>query len=419
MIEVVGLGLESELTAQVMRLVSAADCLVGSHRHLGCVDKLPQKVSVIKIVLGDLTQAIGQLRSQVELHPEQSVVVLTSGDPLFFGLGRLLLQHFPKEKLRFHPHVSSVQLAFSRLQIPWQEAQIISAHGRSLDVLATALHKGVKHIAVLTDAVNTPAAIADFIHALQLPTHYQIWVCENLGSTDESIMELDRQGNTISSPIFAALNLVVLTAITPEQHPLPNLEQLPLLGIPDSEFLSFADQPGLMTKREVRVLSIGELALQPQQVIWDIGSGTGAMAIEIARFVPNSKVFAIEKTAAGITLIHKNCDRFAVKNVQVIAGLAPAALANLPAPDRIFLGGSSGKLAEILAVCRDRLQLNGLLVANFASPEHLHEAMTWLREHRYVIQLLQVNLARSAPIGSVSRFAPLNPVTILTARLRV
>jgi precorrin-6Y C5,15-methyltransferase (decarboxylating) len=403
-IHVVGIGLELEVPSRVTHLVNKSQVLVGSQRHLGY---FPDYVGD-RLVLGDITAAIQKIQAYVEA--DRAVVVLTSGDPLFFGLGRLLLAHFPAEVLNFHPHISSVQLAFNRLKMPWQDAQVVSAHGRSLDCLESLLHKGVNPIAILTDAANTPVAIARFIKRLNLSTSYRIWVCENLGGSDELVSELledsDRQQ-------FAALNVVVLAK---QECHLPISQNLPIVGIPDAEFHSFSDLPGLITKREVRVLSIGELSLQPQQVIWDIGAGTGSVAIEMARLSPSSQIFAIEKNAAGVTLIRKNCDRFEVKNVRVIARSAPDALEGLPAPDRIFIGGSSGKLEAILSVCRDRLQSQGAIVANFASPEHLHTAMQWLKQHNFDLQLLQVNLSRSVPIGGASRFSPLNPITILKAQ---
>jgi precorrin-6B C5,15-methyltransferase / cobalt-precorrin-6B C5,C15-methyltransferase len=402
-IHVVGVGLETELPSRVVQLVDTAQVLVGSPRHL---EFFPNYAGD-RVVLGDITQVIRQIQSHIQAG--RMVVVLTSGDPLFFGLGRMLLAHFPPEVLTFYPHVSSVQLAFNRLKIPWQDAQVVSGHGRSLDNLESLLHKGVTAIAILTDAVNNPFAIADLLKSLHLPIKYRIWVCENLGGRDECVSELREDSDRQE---FAALNVVVLVK---QSQIAPISKHLPAIGIPDAEFHCFSDLPGLITKKEVRVLSISELALLPQQVIWDIGAGTGSVAIEMARLSPTSQIFAIEKNAAGVMLIHKNCDRFGVSNVQAISGSAPAALMDLPPPDRIFMGGSSGKLIEILEICRDRLRSDGVIVANFASPEHLHAAMQWLKQHGFEVQLLQVNLARSVPIGSSDscRLSPLNPVTIL------
>jgi precorrin-6Y C5,15-methyltransferase (decarboxylating) len=403
-IHVVGIGLESELLPRVAKLVGAADVLVGSARHL---EFFPGYAGD-RLVLGEIDRVIQQIQTHIEAG--RVVVVLTSGDPLFFGLGRLLLVHFPSEILTFHPHVSSVQLAFNRLKIPWQDARVVSVHGRSLDCLESLLHKGAAPIAILTDTVNSPIAIASLLESLHLPTKYRIWVCENLGGSDERVSELGEDGDRQK---FAALNVVVLVK---QESIAPASTQLPAIGIPDAEFHCFSDLPGLITKKEVRVLSISELALLPQQVIWDIGAGTGSVAIEMARLSPSSQIFAIEKNAAGIALIRQNCDRFGVSNVQVIAGSAPEALMDLPPPDRIFMGGSSGKSIEILEICRDRLRSDGVIVANFASPEHLATTMQWLKQHDFEVRLLQVNLARSVPIGGsdgISRLSPLNPVTIL------
>jgi precorrin-6Y C5,15-methyltransferase (decarboxylating) len=170
-----------------------------------------------------------------------------------------------------------------------------------------------------------------------------------------------------------------------------------------------------MTKREIRLLVLGELALQSGQIIWDVGAGTGSVSIEIARLFSTSVVYAIEKTAAGTALISQNCRRFQVENVISIHGSAPDIFHHLPTPDRIFIGGSGGNLRQILDACSS-LAPQGVLVLALATLEHLNTALGWLKEHgKWNHQLLQVQLSRSVPVGQLTRFAPLNPVTILTA----
>ncbi len=403
MISVVGIGLDGAqgLNLTVQKVVQQAEVLVGSPRHLSYFPEHPAQ----RLVLGDFTATLDQLQPWLE----KAVVVLTSGDPLFFGLGRLLLDRFGADCLTFYPAVSSVQLAFARIKQPWQDAELISAHGRSLDRLIRALQAGAERLAVLTSPEHSPQAIARLIQALDLPTAYRFWVCENLGGPQEQIqcLSLAKAMTWTAAP----LNLVLL--VRQDQRPEP--EHLPLLGIPDHRFLSFEDRPGLITKREVRVLTLSELALQPRQVVWDIGAGTGSVSIEIARLLPSSQVYAVEKTAAGISLIERNCQRFGVTNVQLVAGAAPAALTDLPAPDRVCLGGSGGELEPILALLAQRLLPDGVLVANLATLEHLHTAQQWLVERAWTVQLLQVNLARSVPVAALTRFAPLNPVTLLRA----
>jgi precorrin-6Y C5,15-methyltransferase (decarboxylating) len=365
-------------------------------------------------VLGDFTQAIKEIRHQLTAG-SGCIVVLVTGDPLFFGLGRLLLTELPPEQLTFHPHLSAVQLAFNRIKVPWQDARVISAHGRSVDELIQALQQGADKIAVLTDGTNTPSAIARLLLALDLPSQYQFWVCENLGDKTErvqswSVAEMLEQ-------TFAPLNVVVL--LRSDSADQLDLATLPTLGLPDQLFLSFSDRPGLMTKREVRLLVLGELALKPGQIIWDIGAGTGSVSIEIARLFPSSQVYAVEKTSAGFALISQNCRRFQVENVIFIHGTAPDILHHLPTPDRIFVGGSGGNLSQILDVC-SRLASGGILVLALATLEHLNTALGWLKESgSWNYQLLQVQLSRSVPVAQLTRFAPLNPVTIVSATRRI
>ena len=276
-INVIGIGLNGVvgLNQFVQEIVKRATLLVGSDRHLGYFSNHNAE----SIVLGDVLEAILEIREHLDT-PNSCIVVLASGDPLFFGLGRLLVANFPAEKLRFYPHLSSVQLAFSRIKIPWQDTKLISVHGRPMDELIKALQQGVEKVAVLTDPTNTPQAIANLLLALNLPTTYQFWVCENLGSEDERVQQWSI--DEVQKEIFAPLNLVVLLRQARMGNQPLDLASLPLLGIPDNYFLSYDDQPGLMSKREVRVLILAELSLQPGQIIWDIGAGIGSVAVEIA-----------------------------------------------------------------------------------------------------------------------------------------
>jgi len=416
-IQVIGIGLDgvAGLPDSVQKLIAQATLLVGSDRHLSYFPHHPAQ----RLILGDFHQAIATLRTHLSpASPPPLIAVLVSGDPLFFGLGRLLLAELPPDQITFYPHLSSVQLAFSRVKVSWQDAELISAHGRSLEQLTQALQQGKDKIAVLTDPKNTPAAIARLLLALDLPSEYQIWVCENLGGSEERIQTFPMKD--LSEREFAPLNVVVLLRC--EQQQALDLEHLPALGLPDHSFLSFGDRPGLMTKREVRLLVLGELALQPKQVIWDIGAGTGSVSIEIARLFPQSQIYAIEQTAAGSALIRQNCDRFQVNNIIPIHGSAPDALQDLSDPDRIFIGGSGGNLNQILDRCAQRIASRGVIVLALATLERLTAALLWQEQVPQATfwqhHLLQVQLSRSVPVGSLTRFTPLNPVTLLTLSRR-
>lgn len=417
-VQVVGIGLDGAdgLTESLRLLIEQATLLVGSERHLSyfpnhAAEKLP--LTNFRLVIDQIrSRVVASDRADLSKSANPLIVVLASGDPLFFGFGRLLLTELPADWLTFHPHLSAVQLAFSRIKQPWQDAQLISAHGRSLDELTKALQQGAEKIAVLTDGTNTPAEIAHLVVKLDHPTQYQIWVCENLGGAQERVQSF--RPKDLLTQTFDPLNVVVLLRLPDTVRQSLNPEKLPLLGIPDSHFFSFSDRPRLMTKREVRILALGELALQPQQIVWDIGAGTGSVAIEMARLCPTSHVYAIEQTAAGVSLIQQNCQRFQVENVIPIHGAAPDALLHLPAPDRIFIGGSGGHLVPILNYCSQHLQPGGRIVLALATLEHLTDTMQWLAgQPIWQHQLLQIQLARSVPVANLSRFSPLNPVMLV------
>ncbi|MBE9044062.1 precorrin-6y C5,15-methyltransferase (decarboxylating) subunit CbiE [Pleurocapsales cyanobacterium LEGE 10410] len=410
-IAVVGIGLDGEqgLTPIVQEIVQQATVLAGNKRHLSYFLDHPAK----KIFLTALKTGIEQI---AQLATTESVVVLASGDPLFFGLGRLLLEKFSPEQIQFYPYLSSVQLAFSRIKVPWQDARLISVHGRDTEELIKPLKQGKDKIAVLTDSNNNPAAIARLYLALALPVNYSFYICENLGNTNEKVTHFAPDRVTQLSNLdsdFAPLNVLIL--LRQKQQDDLDLNSLPLIGLSESNFLSFSDRPSLITKKEVRLAILGELSLQPQQTVWDIGAGTGSVSIEIARLCPTARVWAIEKTAMGSSLITKNCHRFQVANVSSINGKAPEVLLDLPNPNRIFIGGSGGNIIDILNVCRQKLTESGIIVMAFATIEHQHDAINWLSHNSWKYSLLQLQISRSVPVSNLTRMTPLNPVTIITA----
>ena len=343
-------------------------------------------------------------RLQAELA-RGSLVLLASGDPLFFGIGRLLTQYFPAEQLAFYPQVSSVQLALNRLQIPWQEATILSLHGRGVERLQDALKQGSPLIVALTDPEHTPAALARFISDLRLPVRYQGWVCSQLGSPHEQILPLQEGENSA----FPSPNLVVLRRVEPEPDP----SRWPLVGIPDDQFHTFPDQPGLITKQPIRLLTLGALQLPREGVVWDVGAGTGSVAVEIARLSPQLQVYAVERNATGICLIQRNRQRFGLENLHGIPGAAPQVLADLPDPDRVLLGGGGKGIRDLLPVVAARLRPEGILVANFATLETCSETLQWLRSLGWQVRVEHIQISRSTALAEGTRFAPLNPVYLL------
>lgn len=409
-IRVVGIGLDglAGLGLAARHCLESATAIAGSEGQLQLVATLPARVIPLG---GDLPAWLDAIQAAAARGP---VAVLASGDPLFYGIGRVLLERFDRRDVAFYPHLSCVQLAFARLGIPWQDATVVSIHGRAPDELEAAVRQGKSPIAVLTDRDWNPGAIARAVTELRPPLDYRLWVCSALGAAAEGIEAVELA--VAEARTFPAPNVVILEAVVPGVA----RDRLPVFGIADGAFCTFADRPGLLTKQEVRMLSLGLLQLQAGATVWDIGAGTGSVSIEIARLIPTGAVYAIERTAAGLALIAKNCTRFGVENVTAINGTAPAALASLPDPNRIVVGGGGARTGEILEACAPRLRPGGVLVAHFATLEACTLARSLTASWGWAARLLQVNLARSSPLPTrtgeaATRFVPLNPVMLLQA----
>lgn len=188
------------------------------------------------------------------------------------------------------------------------------------------------------------------------------------------------------------------------------------LGIPDEEFFQRKPDKGLLTKSEVRVISLSKMKLTPEAVVWDIGAGTGSVAIEAALLAKHGSIYAIEKNRDDVELLLKNIEKFEVRNISVIHGEAPACLKEINgSPDAIFIGGSGGMMAEIINVCAERLKPGGRIVMNLITLENLHKASHALHAVDFLFEVTLASIARGRAILNLTRLEALNPVFILTA----
>ena len=341
------------------------------------------------------------------LHPDDPAVVLASGDPLWFGIGRLLLDGLPSEQLRFHPAPSSLQLAFARIGRPWQDASWLSLHGRDPEPLAARLQQRPAALAVLTDPNRGGAeAVRLCLRAAGLEQAYGFWLCERLGHPAERVQRL-APGDPLP-PELDPLHLVVLVAERPE---LP--EQLPLFGLPDGVFLQHPDRPGLMTKREVRIQLLADLNLPADGVLWDIGAGVGSVGLEALRLRPALQLWALEQRGGSRALIEANAERLGVRPAGVVEGRAPEALAALPDPQRVLLGGGGRDRQAVLQVVLARLQPGGVVVIPLATLEALADLRPLLEQAGLVVSVQQLQAWRGSPLADGTRLAPLNPVLVL------
>ena len=343
----------------------------------------------------------------------QRAVVLASGDPLWFGIGRLLLQRFGAAALVFQPSPSSMQLAFARIGRPWQDASWISLHGRDSAPLAAALQKRPAALAVLTDPhQGGAAAVRTLLRASGLEAAYAFWLCERLGHPAERVQRLAPQ-----TPLPAdldPLNLVLLVAEPPREPAEP--ATLPLFGLEDGLFLQLADRPGLMTKREVRIQVLADLDLPPRGVLWDLGAGVGSIGLEALRLRPGLELWALEQRGGSAALIRANGERLGVSPAGVVEGRAPEALTELPDPDRVVIGGGGTGRAAVLAAVIERLRPGGRVVIPLATIEALAELRPLLERAGFALGVSQHQAWRGAPLADGTRLAPLNPVLVLKGR---
>jgi precorrin-6Y C5,15-methyltransferase (decarboxylating) len=349
-------------------------------------------------------------RLRPALAEGKQVVVLASGDPLWFGIGRLLLQAFPAEQLRFHPAPTSLQLAFARVGRPWQDASWLSLHGRDPEPLAAELQRRPAALAVLCDpGAGGADTVRRILRASGLEAAYACWICERLGHPQERVLRLAPGQPT---PIdLDPLHLVLLVADTPAAP-----ASLPLFGIEDGLWLQHPDQPGLMTKREVRIQLLADLDLPAEGVLWDIGAGVGSVGLEALRLRPGLRLWAVERRVGAGALLAANADRLAVAPAGLVEGLAPAALEQLPDPDRVLIGGGGRERRAVMEAVLQRLRPGGVVVVPLATVEALGELRLLLEAAGLQVAIRQLQVWRGAPLGDGTRLSPLNPVLVLSGR---
>ncbi|MBM5824814.1 MAG: precorrin-6y C5,15-methyltransferase (decarboxylating) subunit CbiE [Cyanobacteria bacterium M_surface_10_m2_119] len=358
----------------------------------------------------ELLQAVEQA-----LGADRRVVVLASGDPLWFGIGRLLLQRFGPGPLHFHPAPSSLQLAFARIGRPWQDASWVSLHGREPEPLAAALQQRPAALAVLTDpGLGSAAAVRRILAASGLEAAYALWLCERLGHPEERVLRL-----APSDPLpvdLDPLHLVLLIAEPPAAVGDP--QGLPLFGLEDGHFLQHPDRPGLMTKREVRIQLLADLDLPDQGVLWDIGAGVGSVGLEALRLRPRLALWALEARGGSAALIAANAERLGVRPAAIREGRAPQDLGCFPDPDRVLIGGGGRERSAVLQAVLERLRPGGVVVIPLATLEALAELRPLLAEAALAVRVTQFQAWRGAPLAEGTRLAPLNPVLVLSGRRR-
>jgi len=401
-VALVGIGDDgcAGLTSRAMSAIASAQVLVGGVRHLEFFPEFRGERLVLAGALGTALERVA------ELAEEHNVCILASGDPLFFGVGSLVIKKLGAHHVEIIPQPSSMQLAFARAHVKWDDAAFLSFHGRPLEGLLTRL-RPVSKAAIFTDDESSPARIAAHMtdHG---ETSWKAWVCENLGGVDERVRSLDVAELARVTDI-APLNVLLLVRTDPSWRPPP---AIPFLH--EDEFAKRMPKKGLITKREVRLLSLASLHVRSDSVVWDIGAGSGSVSIEAALLAPQGRVYAIEVDPEGVEICRGNVRAHGVDNVRVVLGRAPEALADLEGPDAVFVGGSKGSMERIIEVVLERLRPGGRLVVNAITLENASEAYRTLRQHDLAPDVTLLQVSRAEPLAHYRRYEAENPIQIFS-----
>jgi precorrin-6Y C5,15-methyltransferase (decarboxylating) len=403
LVHVVGLGMSpADLTPSALELIRAAQVLVGGRRLLGYFPEHPG----VKITLGKDPE--GDLQQLPELAASRRVAVLASGDPNFYGVAPLVVKIMGAAQVVIHPNITAVQAACALLKISWQDARVVSLHGRELSGLAAAL-QGAPKVLIYTDPEHTPTVIARFLLD-RGRSQAQLCVLEDLGQPTERVSRLtpeEAQGRQ-----FSPLNMVAVLDESPERPSEAPPEPAPLhLGLAEEDL---SHEAGLITKAEIRAVVLAKLALGPGQVLWDVGAGCGSVSLEASLLLPGGRIFAVEQDPGRAEQIRANREKFGVANLEVVQARAPECLAALPDPQRVFVGGGGRHLGDLLKAAMARLAPGGKVVLSAALLETLEAARQILTGAGWPLEVVHLQVSRSRPLGEGAYLKALNPVWIIS-----
>ncbi len=410
-ITIVGIGDDGfeGLTRQALETIERAGTVFGT---LNLLNKIPPSVSAglpkLSTLPTDLDEAVRSLASATR-YP---VVLLASGDPLFYGVARYLCERLGKERFDVVPHVSSMQLAFARVKESWDEAYLTNLASISL---SHAIHRirSAEKVGLFTTKEMSPNAVAGSL-VEQGVDYFTAYVCENLGSPNERVTRGSL--TEIAGQTFSELNVMILIRLPDVPDRPVHLQGRRMFGNPDESFLQSRPKRGLLTQSEVRVIALSQMDLGPSSTVWDVGAGSGSVAIEAAQIAMHGQVFAIEMDPEDYNLLIENSRAFARSNVTPILGEAPEAWRDLPDPDAIFVGGTGRAVIALMQSAWPRLKSGGRLVVHVSSLSAVTNAESVLRQFGQVPDVLMLQLSRSQEQMDALVFEAINPSFLVSAR---
>ena len=406
-----GPGNPDLLSREALDAIDIADVVIGAHRALAGIDVPPDVARCELVKTADIVAALTDAASW-----QRAVVVMTGDVGLFSGARRLVeaLSGDAQVDVRVVPGISSASYLAARLARPWQDWRFASAHGVACDIVAEAERAGELFLA--TSGGEDPSRLSGELVQAGFGDA-RVTVAERLSYPDERIT--CATASEIAGQTFDDLNVMLIEFAgcvgSPAGASRAASSRWPYAssGIPDELFIR-GDVP--MTKQEVRAVALAKLRLTATDTVWDVGAGTGSVSIEAALVARAGSVWAVERNAAGVRLIRENADAFGCGNVHAVPGVAPEALAKLPVPDAVFVGGSAGELPSIVEAALEKNSQVRLCVP-CVTVETLTEACALLSGSRFKgFEACQVSAARAEAVGSHHLMKAQNPVFLVSAR---
>ncbi len=402
---IVGIGDDgmAGLTESARRVVQGADVLLGAPATLRLLDGTSGRKLTLE---AEMPAALRQVR---EAMTARRPVLVSGGDPLFYGVARYLCDRLGKDQFEVVPHVSSMQLAFARVKESWDDAYLTNLAGRPFEAIVDRVRTAAK-VGLFSSDDHPPSRV--FRELLDRGIDYfKAYVCENLGSPDERVTQGELAD--LAGLEFDPLNVLILIRKPNRPDRAKGSGRYRLFGNPDYLFAQSQPKRGLITQAEVRSIALAQLDIRPTSVVWDIGAGSGSVAIEAAQLASQGMVHAVEPEAGDLALIQANAEAFGVPNVRVVAGRAPEILASLPDPDAVFVGGTGRQVDAVLTAAFARLGPGGRLAVNVASIDGLATAHRTLKALAGEVQLWNVAVSRGIDQMDRVRFEAVNPTFLL------
>jgi len=408
---IVGIGDDglAGLTEPARKVVLSAELILGAPSTLALLDQVSARKEALE---PEMSLALEQVRKALKSN---NPVLVSSGDPLFYGVARYLCDKLGKDRFEVVPHVSSMQLAFARVKESWEDATLINLAGRPIEAVIDRIRTAEK-IGLFSSELWAPPRLARELLERGID-YFRAFVCENLGSPDERVTQAELAD--LLAMEFNPLNVLILIRKPNRPDRGSRAGRRRLFGNPDEAFAQALPKRGLITHAEVRAIALAQLDIRATSIVWDIGAGSGSVAIEAAQLANQGMVYAVEPEPADIALIQANADTFGVPNLKTVLGRAPEVLEGLPEPDAIFVGGTGRQVDLVLGAAFSRLCQGGSMAVNVATIEALSTAYHKLKGLGGEVRVWNVTIARGIEQMDRLRFESIAPTFLLAITKRM